>query len=110
MLLLHASNNYGVYKLQHEKRINGKRGCVTCQFFTKSRNAHPVLPTYSTKIYDTRQSVEITTRFTRQIFQITNQIKEDIISRSSKRRIVELEPVIGIKKGRVDDKCESDDE
>ena len=33
ILLLHISNNYGVYKLQNERRINGKRGRVTCYFF-----------------------------------------------------------------------------
>ena len=29
LLLLHNSNSYGIYKLQNEKRINGKRERVT---------------------------------------------------------------------------------
>ena len=32
ILLLHISNNYGVYKLQNERRINGKGGRVMCYF------------------------------------------------------------------------------
>lgn len=94
LLHLHNSNNYGIYKLRNEKRINGKRQRVTYYFFTKDINKIPILPNSYTRIYQTRESIKRTTIMTRHTSKVVAKVKENILSRPSKRKKIILESEI----------------
>jgi len=87
ILLLHTSNKCGVYKLQNERRINGKRGRVTCYFFTTSKDETPIQPNSSTKMYETRESIELPTT-SQETHPLTNTLVEDIELHPVKKRVI----------------------
>ena len=86
LMHLHHSNNYGIYKLQNEKRIDGKRKRVTCYFFTTNLNDTPILPNPNTKIHQTRASVEKTAVITRSTTKYVANVNDNINLRPSKRK------------------------
>ena len=71
-------------------------------FFTKDINETPIPPNFNTRIYQTKESIEQSTIMTRHTSKFAAKVKENVLSRPSKRKqiilksklVPELEPGI----------------